>query len=176
MKVIRKTLKDRVVPPAGEQRAARLPLVIAPEVYAQHRKRLEILLNRFMTDKLRSLYQAFDGDLLLFLVLVEVASLNIGAEHYNYARKGGGGISKKFYLPCGIAEVSRTSGIPRETVRRRLKTLVELGWLKEVADRKYVIADKYAVLTALIERQLVDLLEVNEEIQRILKPRQVPKI
>ena len=165
------------MPSAEEHVTARLPLALAPEVYARHRKHLGILLNRFMTDKLRSLYQAFDGDLLLFLVLLEAASLSIGAANYDYVRGGGSVLSEELYSPCSVAEVCRSSGIARETVRRKLKKLVKLGWLKEAADRKYVIADnKYAVLTALIELQLTDLLEVNEKIRSILNPRQVPKI
>ena len=72
----RRTPKDRAAFPTELPSGLRIPAGVSPETYASHRDVLSVLLLRFMTSRLRAMYQAYDGDLTLCLVLGEIASRN----------------------------------------------------------------------------------------------------
>lgn len=79
---------------------------------------------------LRELYQASGGDLTMMLVLLEVwAHARCNCRH--------GGSTPRATNGHSIALVT---GIPRETVRRKLVKLAALGWLTENANGQLVPA------------------------------------
>ncbi len=128
----RRTPKDRAAFPTELPSTTTAPAGVAPEVYASNRDILSVVLMRFMTGRLRAMYQAYDGDLTLCLVLGEIACRN--TERFYDERRG---YQVQFtaqpqpMLPCNALSISDVTGIPRETVRRKLAKLLELGWMKK---------------------------------------------
>ncbi|MCD8338775.1 MAG: Crp/Fnr family transcriptional regulator [Burkholderiales bacterium] len=148
-----------------------IPSGVSPEVYASHRDILSVLLLRFMTSRLRAMYQAYDGDLTLCLVLGEIASRN--TERFYDERRGIqphiSGQTQQM-LPCNALSISDVTGIPRETVRRKLAKLMDLGWIEKTPDDMYVITDKIGqVFAAFDDSQTYDLMHTADQISNILQ-------
>ena len=132
----RRTPKDRAAFPTELPSGLRIPAGVSPETYASHRDVLSVLLLRFMTSRLRAMYQAYDGDLTLCLVLGEIASRN--TERFYDERRGYQPASfngQRQYLPCNALSISDVSGLPRESLpssstwvglKRRLTTCTSL--------------------------------------------------
>jgi len=98
---------------------------------------IKINVNEFYINYMLSLYKNFDGDLLLPVILGVVAHHTIArvSKFYNYdARKiveymkSG---DNHLLLPCNALSISEYTGIPRETVRRKLAKLIQKGWLRQ---------------------------------------------
>lgn len=167
----RRTPKDRAAFPTELPSGLRIPAGVSPETYASHRDVLSVLLLRFMTSRLRAMYQAYDGDLTLCLVLCEIASRN--TERFYDKRRGYQPASfngQRQYLPCNALSISDVTGIPRETVRRKLAKLVDLGWIEKTPDDMYVITDRIGtVFAAFDDSQTYDLMRTSEQIKNVLQ-------
>lgn len=167
----RRTPKDRAAFPTELPSGLRIPAGVSPETYASHRDVLSVLLLRFMTSRLRAMYQAYDGDLTLCLVLGEIASRN--TERFYDERRGYQTASfngQKQYLPCNALSISDVTGIPRETVRRKLAKLVDLGWIEKTPDDMYVITDRIGtVFAAFDDSQTYDLMRTSDQIKNVLQ-------
>ena len=167
----RRTPKDRAAFPTELPSGLRIPAGVSPETYASHRDVLSVLLLRFMTSRLRAMYQAYDGDLTLCLVLGEIASRN--TERFYDERRGYQPSSfngPRQYLPCNALSISDVTGIPRETVRRKLAKLVDLGWIEKTPDDMYVITDRIGtVFAAFDDSQTYDLMRTSEQIKNVLQ-------
>lgn len=94
-------------------------------------QRSAFLLGKVITQSLRETYQAFDGDLTMALVLGELGSHSAApmheASHHKRSRDPRG---------SNAYSISAASGIPRETVRRKLDKLIARGWVIETPDGK----------------------------------------
>lgn len=167
----RRTPKDRAAFPTELPSGLRIPAGVSPETYASHRDVLSVLLLRFMTSRLRAMYQAYDGDLTLCLVLGEIASRN--TERFYDERRGyqpAAFNGQKQYLPCNALSISDVTGIPRETVRRKLAKLVDLGWIEKTPDDMYVITDRIGtVFAAFDDSQTYDLMRTSDQIKNVLQ-------
>lgn len=167
----RRTPKDRAAFPTELPSGLRIPAGVSPETYASHRDVLSVLLLRFMTSRLRAMYQAYDGDLTLCLVLGEIASRN--TERFYDERRGYQPASfngQRQYLPCNALSISDVTGIPRETVRRKLAKLVDLGWIEKTPDDMYVITDRIGtVFAAFDDSQTYDLMRTSDQIKNVLQ-------
>lgn len=104
----------------------------------QHHFEVTYVLGRFFTEHFIRVYKAFDGDLTAAIVLGTIGQYNyrryyteVGSrapegfhrlvekgEHVDYAR------------PCNAMSISQSTGIPRETVRRKIRELIARGWLR----------------------------------------------
>ena len=86
-------------------------------------------LTQFLIDCRRS----FDGDVDLFLVLCIIGDRTFSARHapadMNFETWSRGKVEDVRSEEINIQSISDFSGIPRETVRRKLNTLVEKGWV-----------------------------------------------
>jgi hypothetical protein len=99
-----------------------------PKGFAEHRGAIAILMAGHTLRRLNTAHRAFGGDLLLALLLTEIAvqvrttdaAFRAGDEHQ--AEQG-----RPVYR---LARLSSTSGLPRESVRRKVLRLLELGWLE----------------------------------------------
>jgi hypothetical protein len=113
------------------------------------------------------MYQAYDGDLTLSLVLGEIAVRNY--EHIYSDRNSAtapGALKKR---PCNALSISDVTGIPRETVRRKLAKLLELGWVEKTPDELYVVSDAIGdVFAAFDDSQAYDLLATSRKIETLL--------
>ena len=92
----------------------------------------------FIVRHLVRMYAAFDGDLISAIVLGEVAHHNLSAyiAKAAEARRTGSDAAvhvpdRNDYLPTNAFSIAQATGIPRQTVRRKVKALVARGWLLE---------------------------------------------
>ena len=105
------------------------------------------LLGRFMTEHLVRVYNAFDGDLTAAIVLGTIGQYNYHGYYEETRANAGEGFDRKVERgehvprarPCNAMSVSQSTGIPRETVRRKIRKLVAKGWVRQVGPDKLVI-------------------------------------
>ncbi len=106
------------------------------KIYDQHKSSVAIIMNNFFLRYLGLLYREFAGDLVLPIVLGEIAHQNI---HCFYSPKGKNikvdeqavkHPNRMDYLePTNAYSISEATGIPRETVRRKIEKLQRIGWV-----------------------------------------------
>lgn len=110
---------------------------IAAAAYREHSGETAILLGNFFLRYLGHIYRAFKGDLAAVIVLGEIGRHNVG---HNYLGQGAAcrvdtekmrdpDLFERLQ-PCNAFSLSAATGIPRETVRRKIEELVAKGWLK----------------------------------------------
>lgn len=107
----------------------------------------------------------FDGDLDLFLVLTIIGERTFTARNapksMSHADFLEGSVRNLAPAAINLQSIADYSGIPRETVRRKVETLIDKGWVVRDA-RKYVTAtdqakDSLVSLTESALRYLRDL-------------------
>ena len=93
------------------------------------------VIHSFIGKHLKGLYRAFDGDMLMALVMSEIWQYNLG-RYFARAGQENGELDlnhqerrQALLPPCNTYSISQTLGIPNETVRRKVKKLIELGWV-----------------------------------------------
>jgi len=103
---------------------------------------LSYLTGQFVTDHLIRLHKLFEGDLPAAIVLATIAHRSVQRYYEEIARPSVDGLDKlveagdhvTHMRPCNALSVSSATGIPRETVRRKVKWLERKGWIT-VGDR-----------------------------------------
>ena len=88
-----------------------------------------LLLARQEVRNLRRWYEEFDRDILLPILLGEVALHNIGPRKEEEFLRGAGRGWRCELRPCNAYSIASAADLPRETVRRKISRLVELGWI-----------------------------------------------
>jgi hypothetical protein len=104
---------------------------------------MSMLKTRFTLPHLIGLYRCFGGDLGLPIVLGEIAARNLQAVYQMRAdepysvldSRTDHVIRERRYTPAHLRpanahSVAQATGIPRETVRRKLEKLIALGWVE----------------------------------------------
>jgi hypothetical protein len=107
---------------AARPGTALAPIAVKPETglptgFAEHSGAIAIVMAGHHLRRLNLLYRAFEGDLLLPIVLGEVAL---------HRERRGDARPPVYHL----SRLSAATGIPRESARRKVMRLVELGWLE----------------------------------------------
>ena len=109
-----------------------------------------LLLSRYNLRYLVRLYAAFEGDLLLPIVLGEVALYNVsGLLPDDPAALAASFCDDPNHIPlrpCNAFSISSSTGIPRETVRRKVSHLIQNGWISRDAKGGLTITAKAAAL------------------------------
>ncbi|PHP65368.1 hypothetical protein CSC94_19800 [Zhengella mangrovi] len=88
---------------------------------------------RAFTQLLIQLHDKFDGDLELLLILAVIGDRTRPEEWnpelltYDQLTRGDG--QEHFQVPINMQSIADFSGIPRETVRRKVSTLQKKGWV-----------------------------------------------
>nr|WP_249115675.1 hypothetical protein [Azoarcus sp. L1K30] len=126
-----------------------------------------ILLARHEVKHLRRWFEEFDRDILLPILLGEIALHNITLRSGNGSNADGDDCDLK---PCNAYSISAATGLPRETVRRKIVRLVELGWVSRRSNG-HLYVSSVAVKhfgQLLSSRELADLLDTAERARRIL--------
>jgi hypothetical protein len=97
----------------------------------------EFLVNQYAIRHLLRMYQAFEGDLLACIVLGEVSHHSFsGVERYlrehpaATAEEVLANMKATDLLPTNAYSIAQSTGIPRQTVRRKVEYLVRKGWLR----------------------------------------------
>lgn len=107
----------------------------------------------FFCTHLADLYRVFDGDLEEMLVLSLVGQIYL---NFQIEQKGEGRQARVPPAPkITASRISDVSGVPRETVRRKLAKLKQRGWVEQHADGAWFIVSREGSSAA--RRDLVDL-------------------
>jgi len=150
----------------------RLPEPNDPD-YLHKRVRLQYVFSQFMVPYLRRLYQQFDGDLVEVLVLGEVAQRNVvqwmGREDGRAEDLDDIDRHPKLLRPCNALSVAEASGIPRETVRRRVNRLIERGLLyRDSTGNLFVMPGMGHRFDSFSQESLVDFLACAQQIMQMV--------
>ena len=156
----------------------REPKPVPPAGYEQHQGEIALRMSHFLLRYLNMLYREFDGDLALVIVLGETAHHNVcrlfstegpiaPLEETNYddpAMYAG-------FAPCNAYSLAAATGIPRETVRRKIAQLVKRGWLRQAADGSVRIRPAVGrhFRPDFNVRLLQELLEVSAQLEKVLE-------
>ena len=116
------------------------PLPFSLSAYEARRAEVLLHMSHFFLRYLNDLYRAFDGDLAMVIVLGEISHHNtthlfspdrLDNESARRLREEGEKPWKG--MPeCNALSLSMATGIPRETVRRKVAALLERGWITKV--------------------------------------------
>ncbi|HMV17361.1 MAG TPA: hypothetical protein PLN96_12450 [Zoogloea sp.] len=142
----------------------------------RYRRMLSLLLARYTLRHLVRLYAAFEGDLLLPIVLGEVGLYNVSGMDVDEAARGqfrcgcDEDFRKLVLRPCNAFSISSSTGIPRETVRRKVARLAELGWIVRDSRGGLTITAKAAAecLQPFDRENLADFLNTAERLRTLL--------
>lgn len=134
------------------------------------------ILARYEMRKLKRLLNDFDNDIMLPLLLGEIALHNVGVlENGRDMRpvrdECVGGSEEAPLRPCNAYSIAAATGLPRETVRRKIGRLVEQGWVEKCENGHLYMAhrtlDHFSKL--LQSRDLPELLETAERVRSLLE-------
>lgn len=151
---------------------------LSDTTYALHQRQISLLMSQYHLRYLHRLSVVFEGDIDLALILGEVAHRNVTAVA-KANTEAGGTVDRALirarqegkYLPCSAMSVSLVTGLPRETVRRKLAKLVKDGFVEQVGKRGYVITTKpLEYFGEILNKPLtVDFLETAAKIRALLE-------
>lgn len=142
-----------------------------------------LLLARHEMRSLRRWFDDFDRDILLPILLGEIALHNVGALQNGVAQRVGTRPAKRIpasseppadaiegLKPCNAYSIAAATGLPRETVRRKIVRLTELGWIHRRENGHLFITaaalEKFGAM--LTSRALGELLETADHARRLL--------
>lgn len=113
-------------------------LPFAIEAFEANQSEILLRMGEFFLSYLKRLRQAFNDDITTAIVLGEIGHHN--AAGYYCPRKGlrrdMSSEERIASMPCCNAHsLSESTGIPRETVRRKIDALVSRGWIEKVEGR-----------------------------------------
>lgn len=161
-------VRDRLGLPADFPKPIR-PAGISEENYTACRERVEWLTQHFLTTRLRALYQAFDGDLTTALILGEIANRNIESLYMGHDRFFPRYWGALPLIPCHIPDIENVTGIPRETISRKVDKLIELGWVERAKGGLFAVPERIGDAFAAFDDSQVDsLLRLGRLIERML--------
>jgi hypothetical protein len=149
------------------------------EKYERHKSLIAVLMGNFLLRYLNLLYHEFDGDLLMPVVLGEIAHHNITRF---YSREGNcldinermaGYVDRMKHLEPGNAySISEATGVPRETVRRKIDKLIQKGWLVKNARGEVFMSETVSdhFTKDFNKKLLAELLGASECLRELLDP------
>ncbi len=138
-------------------------MVKAKPGYEANRARISLALSEFTVPLLSSIYRAFDGDMVAAIVLGEIAHRNV--EEW-LATQGNPeellhdpSRRTDVMRPCNALSIAQACGLPRETVRRKVVSLIERGYIFR-SDEGYLyltrnVGDGFEDMTAMLVEQLI---------------------
>lgn len=113
--------------------------------YAANEGGIAMVMGELMLAHLRRIYQAFDGDLMLAMILAEIAHYNIQdlvrGERFRNADIAAY-VAENRLKPVNTLSLSQSCGIPRETLRRKIRTLVDTGLILKTQDGCLHVTEK----------------------------------
>ncbi len=84
-------------------------------------------------DLMLELRRAFDGDLDAMLILAIIGDQRVwkraASQDVSYALRGETPLANSEKVASNILSIASYSGIPRETVRRKVNALIDRGWI-----------------------------------------------
>lgn len=104
-------------------------------------------MSHFFLGYLKELHREFEGDLTLVIVLTEIAH---HSSDPHFPRGSGSGVTlppddAAGTLPsCSAYSLAAATGLPRESVRRKIARLVDLGWVEKTGRAEFRLTPKVA--------------------------------
>lgn len=113
--------------------------------YAANDGGIAIVMGELMLAHLRRIYQTFDGDLMLAMILAEIAHYNmqdlVRGERFRNADIAAY-VAENRLKPVNTLSLSQSCSIPRETLRRKIRKLVEAGLILKTRDGSLHVTEK----------------------------------
>lgn len=150
---------------------------VPPPGYTENRGEISLRMSHFFIRYLNAIYQAFEGDLAAVIVMGEIAHHNVSR---GFSSQGPlPPFKEKLYddpnryaklEPCNAFSLAVATGIPRETVRRKIDHLVKRGWLKREADGGLCMLPEVGkhFQPDFNLRLMLELLELSEQLKVVL--------
>ncbi|WP_371039328.1 MarR family transcriptional regulator [Rhodosalinus sp. FB01] len=151
---------DKAVKASKTERSAD----ILAERFAEEYPRYQYAVVEFMVAHLTDVSRAFHGDLQQALVLAVIGQVRLGAGRT--ARDAEQVQPAAEELSITASRIADVTGIPRETVRRKLKLLQDRGWVDRRADGAWYLVSGADTDTTTPARR--DFAELEERTRRIL--------
>lgn len=151
--------------------------LVPPPGYAEHQGEISLRMSHFLIRYLNAIYQEFDGDLAMVIVLGEIAHHNVSRLFSSQGPLPPFGKTQyddpNLYanlVPCNAFSLATATGIPRETVRRKIDQLVKRGWLKRNPDGEVQMQPALGkhFRPDFNLRLLQELLEVSDQLKTVL--------
>jgi DNA-binding transcriptional ArsR family regulator len=149
---------------------------IPPDLYRAHQMEISLHMSHFFLGYLKHLHALFDGDLTLVIVLAEIAHHSSGplvdAKTSGQNSRPDSDEALAGMLSCSAYSLATATGIPRETVRRKIARLTELGWVEKIGRAEVRITRKVGdhFMPDFNLILLGNLLKTAENIRNLLKP------
>lgn len=106
---------------------------ICSQGHQANRARLSVALSQFTVPYLTRVYHAFDGDVVTAIVLGEIAHRNVEVWLSDLAHAEDPlrdeTQSEALMSPCNALSIAEVCRLPRETVRRKVTTLIKHGYI-----------------------------------------------
>lgn len=107
------------------------------EAYAANDGGIAIVMGELMLAHLRRIYKVFDGDLMLAMIIAEIGHYNmqdlIRSGHFRNADIAAY-VAGNCLKPVNTLSLSQSCGIPRETLRRKIRALTAAGLIDKSKD------------------------------------------
>ena len=152
------------------------PLDLSQGTQFQTQKhRISFAMSSFTLPLLRGIYEAFGGDILLCIVLGEIAARNaqrwLAQEDNDPQVLEDLSRHSEVLRPCNALSIAEATGIPRETVRRKVLTLIERDMVYRAANgHLFVHPSVPQRFEELTQTMVPALLEAARSIQTRLQP------
>ena len=131
-------------------------------------------MNRHLAQHMRRLGRELETDLdaaFVWATLAHLNALKLAAPRAGpLDLSGTGDLLRGELNPLRLTDVAQVTGLPRETVRRKIVRLIELGWIHR-RDNGHLFITEGALEefgTMLSSRALVELLETADHARRLL--------
>ena len=108
---------------------------------------------QFITEHLADVSRVFEGDMQLVVILAVVGQQQLGRTMSGKLSGEGDDVP---VFPINASRLADVTGIPRETVRRKLMKLEELGWI-ERRGASWAMVVRGGILNAAARIDLADL-------------------
>ncbi len=160
-----------------------------PHLSPEQTRLLYFLINEFIVWHLSRLRARFDGDLDCALILGEIGHFNVqkilsrtrtpdaaihealhqarGLKHYSEVPD-----VDELLKPCNALSISASTGIPRETVRRKIQWLEKQGWIEKNSKGQLSITPVPVEAFREFNQEMLDeFLNVCESVRTVLHPK-----
>lgn len=139
---------------------------------------IALVLARYEIRSVRRLFEEFERDILLPILLGEIAFHNIGRgeDRLDANALADEDVSNPdeppcTLKPCNAYSIAAATGLPRETVRRKINRLVELGWISRRRNGHLYVSPRAIEHfgTLLCTRELGELLETADRVRKLIQ-------
>lgn len=133
------------------------------------------MVGRLMVEAVQAAYLVGGNDLGAILVLLEISERSFEHRYPPHTAVSELAARDQRHPPgrqddglcaCNVLSLSEVDGMPRETVRRKIAKLLDLGWIEQAAEGGYVVTPiGTRIVDYLVHGQLPGVLRVSEQVR-----------